>query len=310
MKHLATLAALTAVLACGKTPVDPGNNGSPTAPSARGHASIVYDAPRQRVLLYGGVNNNSTVLLDELWSWDGSAWSRVAAATGGRPIGTVLYGTSTDVFSVTPTGLVARLIGTSWVQVSAATMPERIVSNFAYDTTRGRLVRYGGGDGNIAHGETWEFDGQTWTLITTEGPSARRQPAMAYDSRRGVTVLFGGQNMANQNLSDTWEWNGTTWTEVSAGGPAPRFGATMVFDDGAGEMLLFGGRNTIHLSDTWRRSGGSWMQAAASGPSARTEANIAYDAARRNIVLYGGDAANGFWQGDTWTWNGQTWGAR
>ena len=299
--------------ACGKTPTGPGGNGSLSSPSARRHTSIAYDAPRQRVLLYGGVNNNSNVDLDDLWSWDGTSWTRIAATTGGREIGTGMYATPTDVFRVGPRGLVARLSGTQWIQVSAATTPDRTLANLAYDTSRGRLVRHGGGDApGVAYQETWEFDGQSWMLVSTQGPSTRLFPSMAYDTRRGVTVLFGGMTPARQHLNDTWEWNGTTWTEVSAGGPSPRFGATMVFDEGAGEMLLFGGANlNTQSNELWRRSGGSWTQVMTSGgPSARTIPMMASDAARRNTVLFGGETLQSDSLGDTWTWNGSAWTAR
>ena len=86
----------------------------------------------------------------------------------------------------------------------------------------------------------------------------------------------------------------------------------MVFDEGTGEMLLFGGANAAtQFNDLWRRSGSSWTQVMTSGaPPTRTEANMAYDATRRTIVLFGGDGANGFWLGDTWTWNGSAWTQR
>ncbi len=39
---------------------------------------------------------------------------------------------------------------------------------------------------------------------------------MAYDSRRGVTVLFGGvtQKPKVKYVADTWEWNGKDWKEI------------------------------------------------------------------------------------------------
>ena len=58
---------------------------------------------------------------------------------------------------------------------------------------------------------------QGWAQVSTAGPAPRIEPAMAYDSQRGVTVLFGGDN--GSNLGDTWEWNGSTWTQLSTKGP-------------------------------------------------------------------------------------------
>jgi hypothetical protein len=135
---------------------------------------------------------------------------------------------------------------------------------------------------------------------------------MAYDPVRGVTVLFGGQNLSREHLNDTWEWDGATWTAVGSGGPSPRFGATMVFDEGAEAMLLFGGANlNTQFNELWQRSGAVWSRVnLTGGPSTRTESNMVYDPGRRNVVLFGGDSAQGLWLGDTWTWDGTAWTAR
>jgi hypothetical protein len=311
---------LEAAAACGKssptapTPttgsgtVPPATSGS-SSPSARRHSGITYDASRQRVLLYGGVDNFN-VALDDLWSWNGTAWTMLAARSGGSGTGTELYATATDVFSVSTAGRVQRLSDTQWVPLNNATTPVREAAAYAYDSARGRLIRYGGGasPGQAAL-ETWEFDGGSWTLVSSQGPPQRFLPAMAYDPQRRVTVLFGGLSAsADQKLNDTWEWNGRDWTQVSAPAPSGRFGATMVFDGGAGEMLVYGGIDTsgAQISELWRRTNGAWTSASSSGPPPRAVALMAFDAARRNVVMFGGDGGQ-LSYGDTWTWDGRGW---
>ncbi len=46
----------------------------------------------------------------------------------------------------------------------------------------------------------------TWVDTTTTGPPPRQGHAMAYDSARGVTVLFGGRSGQAAYCGDTWEW--------------------------------------------------------------------------------------------------------
>src|SRR5262245_66106604 len=54
-----------------------------------------------------------------------------------------------------------------------------------------------------------------WTQVPVTGPSARA-PAMAYDSQRGRTVLFGGLTLFRAPpLGDTWEWDGSTWVQLA-----------------------------------------------------------------------------------------------
>ena len=67
--------------------------------------------------------------------------------------------------------------------------------------------------------DTWTYDGSDWTQVTTaHAPSPRAGCAMAYDSNRNVTVLFGGildTNWPPDLYDDTWEFDGTDWTEIT-----------------------------------------------------------------------------------------------
>jgi len=50
--------------------------------------------------------------------------------------------------------------------------------------------------------------------IATEGPPARIQLVMGYDSLRDRIVLFGGVNNKPQRmLDDLWEFDGTRWMQ-------------------------------------------------------------------------------------------------
>jgi hypothetical protein len=121
----------------------------------------------------------------------------------------------------------------------------------AYDSARGVTVLFGGSSGGD---ETWEWDGTTWTLRATTGPSARASHAMVYDSARGVTVLFGGSTGAG----DTWEWDGTTWTQQAVSGPPSRALHAMAYDSVRRKTVLFGGLapgGNYPLSDQWEWDG-------------------------------------------------------
>lgn len=53
-------------------------------------------------------------------------------------------------------------------------------------------------------GDTWTYDGTTWTQLQITGPSPRCFVKMVYDSARNRIVLFGGWN-GTQMVDDTWE---------------------------------------------------------------------------------------------------------
>jgi hypothetical protein len=68
----------------------------------------------------------------------------------------------------------------------------------------GTKVLLFGGQGAGYFGDTWGWDGKHWTQIEDIGPGPRMLPALAYDSDRGRSVLFGGSNQTGF-LGDTWE---------------------------------------------------------------------------------------------------------
>jgi len=141
-----------------------------------------------------------------------------------------------------------------------------------------------------------------WAQIATTGPGARSGHAMAYDSQRGKTELFGGGN-----LHDTWEWDGGTWTQVATTGPGTNSsGYAMAYDSQRGRTVLFGGAST----DTWEWDGITWTQTQVptTGPAPRSFHAMVYDSQRGRVVLFGGQHYNSLSiLGDTWEWNGIAW---
>src|SRR5436309_145576 len=119
-----------------------------------------------------------------------------------------LWVVSTLTFAIPQSGLLAE----GWHVTSLSPRDRHAM---AYDSARGRVVLFGGS----GLGDTWEWDGTSWTQRASSGPPPRYKHAMAYDSARGRVVLFGGDGAAGPYLADTWEWDGTAWTQRSPSGP-------------------------------------------------------------------------------------------
>jgi len=176
----------------------------------------------------------------------------------------------------------------------------------AFDSQRGRTVLFGGKDDSSPFGDTWEWDGSTWTQVATTGPSPRFAHAIVYDSQRARTVLFGGYFI----LGDTWEWNGSIWTQVATTGPLGRHSHAMAYDSRRGRTVLFGGAyySGIILADTWEWNGSTWTQVAIfAGATARFGHEMAYDGQRGSTLLFGGQYGNSTSFHDTWEWDGGLW---
>jgi hypothetical protein len=130
---------------------------------------------------------------------------------------------------------------------------------------------------------------------------------MAYDSVRGVTVMYGGIGPNNLVLGDTWEWDGATWTERALGGPRPPAarGAKMIFNS-KGKVCVM-----LVNNQTWEWNGEAWSLRSLAGPTPiRTGYSMAYDPVGDRIILFGGRfLSNGAFihPGETWEWNGARW---
>ncbi|MEZ5963953.1 MAG: kelch repeat-containing protein [Planctomycetota bacterium] len=240
-----------------------------TSPSARSGHALAYDSVRGTTVLFGGWDTSA---LGDTWEY-----------------------------------------GTAWTQRTPAASPSaRVGHALAYDSARDTTVLFGGTSGSplyVYFADTWVWNGMSWTQRTSApSPSARAGHALAYDSVRGVTVLFGGSDAAANRLSDTWEWNGTTWTRrASATSPPARAGHALAYDRARGVTVLFGGESghpLSPLSDTWEWNGTTWTPRP-TAPPARYGHALAYDSARGVTVLFGGGSPGLL--SDTWEWDGTTW---
>jgi hypothetical protein len=116
----------------------------------------------------------------------------------------------------------------------------------AYDTLRARVVLFGGvgATSPAGLGDTWEWNGTTWTQVADFGPDPCAGAAMVFKATR--IALYGGiASLATTGTPPvfglTWEWDGQHWTARQDIGPGPRVGHAMGFDGARGRVVLFGG---------------------------------------------------------------------
>ena len=231
-----------------------------------------------------------------------SSWLRGAIVTA---VGIASIGVAA------PAGAAAAPL--NWEQESpASSPPARVFAASAYDSTRDRVVVFGGSsNGGPNLGDTWEWDGSTWTnRAPTVAPPVLAGAAMAFDSARHVSVLFGGSTPTSGS-SDTWEWDGTSWTKrTPIASPPPMVWPAMVYDSTRGRMVLFGAFNQfgVWLAETWEYDGTTWTQAhPASSPTGRRGPGMAFDSNRNRVVMFGGQDPNVGRMADTWEWDGTNW---
>jgi galactose oxidase-like protein len=205
------------------------------------------------VVLFGGYDGS---YLGDTWTFDGMKWRQVNTSSGSPSarqdpgLGTVstnqivLFG-GTDTTGVVQ-GDTWSFDGSTWTELSdggAQGPSARTLASIAGSGVNGgSVVLFGGDDGtNMALGDTWDFglDGNSWSqdTLASNTPPGRSLAGMspivvngANDFYEGV-VLFGGDDVNGNQLSDTWTYAGLgAWSPVSGGtSPPPRDGPAMAF---------------------------------------------------------------------------------
>jgi hypothetical protein len=195
---------------------------------------MAYDSERGRVVLFGGAYYDGTShWLADTWEWDGDTWVQATPATG----------------------------------PSARSNPAMV-----FDSARERIVLFGGGRWGSPHqyfGDTWEWDGNTWVQKTpAKSPPARMWHTGAFDSARGLLVIFGGRGRSGDGLwGDTWEWNGSAWAQrTPTPSPSERENTAMAYDSARGVVVMFGGHNGPIIGEHWEYGPANQPPVADAGP--------------------------------------------
>jgi hypothetical protein len=142
-------------------------------PGVRSGAALVYDSSRARTILFGGANQNYTNYLNDLWEYDGVAWTLR-----------------------TPSGSAPR---------------RRFSAGLAYDAAREKVIMVGGNVNSSPYEPdgTWEYDpvALTWMHPTANpGPLAGGQ--MVYDIARARAVILGASQYGAYGTAGLlWEYD-------------------------------------------------------------------------------------------------------
>lgn len=243
----------------------------------RSQMGMGFDGSSTEVVLFGGKGESETEgVLNDTWTWSGTAWTKQAPGTS--PFG-------------------------------------RYSHELAHLNGVGSLMFGGTNVLNLLE-ETWLWsggNGGNWTqLAPSHSPSARTNFAMAGSSATTNVLLFGGQGTAT-TFEDTWMWVGTStgnWVQqFPAVSPPALTGAVMAYDAANSQYVLFGGADDHGLvgPQTWvftGGNGGNWhLTTPAVTPAARVGAQMAYDGA--HVIMFGG-SGNTHAFGETWEWTGGT----
>lgn len=311
-----------------------GSTWSMRGPSAAHYGFALSSVPGRGVVISGGYQFpfyfGSTSL------WNGTQWIGVGSgAPFPRPTslswfdsarGRLVITSGLGTNSISPASAGAFGVwywdGSQWSRPVAGDGPP-FYAPAAWDSWRGRLLRYGGMQYvGMELNELWSRDSATgvWSMLGT-GPGARANHVCAFDSRRGRLVVFGGSHFDSGSGADylvdplrTSEWDGATWHAIPSPGPGwsqqsfpvGRMRAAMAYDPARGRCVLFGGNFGYgtpmpqgYQNDTWEWDGATWTRMQpTSVPPAVYSPSMWYDTSLGACVL---------WANGRYAWNGADW---
>jgi Galactose oxidase, central domain len=297
----------------------------PTSPPYRAGEGLAFEPLSGLVVAYGGVPNHfADPVFNDTWAFDGSSWTQLFPVVNpglrlnvylaqSPSIGRlVLFGGAFPVNVANGTTWEFDTQSVTWTNetpIGPSPSPRQL-AQLVYDSWRGRTVLFGGTNGPTTtfYNDTWEWDGTSWANVSPAGqaPSARAWHAMAFDSARGRTVLFGGYN--GRQLGDTWEWDGTQWTQVTTLlSPSPRSSGAIAYDSSTQRIVLFAGSYgwPIGLNDTWEYDGTNWTPVSIPGPVPLPQYlhRMIGDPVRGGILVYGAFGNDWSPLNDTWRYH-------
>ena len=285
-------------------------------PAARINHALVFDQARHQFVMFGGATQSTGLLnpTDETWESRGAAgWGRVpttlqpsprfghAMAYDAARRRTVLFGGQNGL------GDTWEWDGVTWLRKEpAVSPPARGFHTMIYDSRRERVILYGGltpaRDRSL--GDTWAWDGTTWTELTGSSPGTRHGHTMTYDPSRDRILVVGGERDFAPAIPviDAWQFDGTAWT-IAAAPPSKRTAAASAYDAATQTIIVAGGIDTDFATNTWIWNGTSWTIGPA-GPD-RYDAALAADP-RGTLIMFGGINGSSF-TNDAWSWSGSAW---
>jgi hypothetical protein len=220
---------------------------------------MVYDDFSDVMLLFGG-SDDTDAALAETWTYTASndTWAQLTP-TNSPPACTyaqMVYigtGTSTKIYlfggndGTTYYNDVSLYDGSDWTQISTSGTPPtaRTHHAIAYDPGSETILLFGGRDATgTLLADTWQLDlgNDTWTQITSSGPSARMAHGLAYDPTQEVFVLVGGTNNGGDTiLNDTWHYDSSSgWVTASPTQSAPNVANhLLVYNSTNDNIILF-----------------------------------------------------------------------
>lgn len=276
-------------------------------PPARRLSAAAYDPDRDRIVLFGGLN---TATFFDTWEFDGTAWSLRQSSGPELASPSMVYDEARDqmlLLGLTSAGATKMFhwTGSTWESLTPTTLPPCAnQASMTYQTHNERVLFVGGGCSNgTTEDDDFEWDGTDWTKLepsTSQG--AVFGHALAYDRSREESIIFGGIDFVERNL--TLRFRDNRWSVLTQSyNPGPRSLFLFESDRVNNVSWLVGGINERNsFSDLWRFTSGRWEKVQApDAPLSCGYPTGTFDTGRGRLVVFCQSSAEVHeWDGTAW----------
>jgi hypothetical protein len=193
------------------------------APSPRSSHAMTWDPNRRRVVLFGGLNDDTAApVLADTWEWDGVTWE---------------------------------------LRTPTQSPPASATHRMAFDVvTQQVLVAVTGDPTGVAPGNskgTWVFDGQTWLRVSDDEsspPQCMYRADMVADRARAQLLFLCS------TANTMWTWDGRRWTRHDRAMPAD-FLDNVLGWDGVNQrpLALTNVSWDSPIVNSWEWTGSAWQ---------------------------------------------------
>lgn len=302
-------------------------------PRIRSSHSAIYDAARDRMVVFGGnIDDYTEYATSDTWSLDfsGNHWTELSPAGGPpwkRAAHSAVYDSARDVMiifgggfdgSAQNTTWQLSLSGLVWTEVGLSPRPRARIGHAAvFDPMAGAMIVTGGVEAMFSGEGTldgwWSLSSSaspTWTELVPSWspPPGRTQPVMVYDPARDRILVQGGYSYETGWMNDTWELGldgNPVWSRIWSTGQTPpaRYGQTAVVDEARDRLVLYdgvaGSSADVRVMPLTGDPAWSILYAPGDTPSLRTGHTLVLDTVRDRLLMFGG-TWDGVELGDLW----------
>ena len=198
------------------------------APQPRSEAAMIFDAVRNKVVLFGGYTfkEKKYKKLHDTWEFYDNDWHLISeegpsARNGAAMIfdkinkEVILFGGSAiDRQYGENKGETWSWNGKKWSKFKMSNTVGVFNAAMIYEPNKKEIIRFGGWNGKARIDETWIFKNKKWSKQDIENsPESRNHSSMVFDEKNNRAILFGGHD-GDTVFGDVWELKDYKWEKI------------------------------------------------------------------------------------------------